>query len=382
LLGATPVVLVGPELNRREVYLQAVRGREIQYFAAVDRRLVTESLAGYLRIEVKQAKATRTASVSTEARATRSWVELTDGQRLAGQLIGGSQDGKRLLWRHSLLGEVELTLEQVRLIDLGAHQIERALGVEAAGDVVVLRNGDVLQGFLDALTGERLVLQLEDGPKEPVVLTLDRVAAIRLANPRTAWGGAGHRIRLTDGTRMLARGFVTAGDELVFEPVLAGSTRTVELPLARVASVDLKYGPMRLVPLSELKMVVDRVPVVFTLKMPPYVEGERIHLHAPGTVHFELPDGARRWAGRVALDRQATLGDAAGWSDCEVIVRGDGRVLAQQHLSAEHPAASINVPVDGINLEVELQAGANGPVLDRVVIEQGVVLVEHAASNP
>src|SRR5690606_7073652 len=117
---------------------------------------------------------------------------------------------------------------------------------------------------------------------------------------------------------------------------------------------------------------------VFGVTWPPRTRADQVLLHAPMTVEYELPAGASRVAATVELALDDVPVHARSWADCDVTVTAQGSAPQQIHLTAAQPKATINLPIDGAGLIIQLDAGAHGPMLDRVRLVDAMVLVRVA----
>jgi hypothetical protein len=68
-----------------------------------------------------------------------------------------------------------------------------------------------------------------------------------------------------------------------------------------------------------------------------------------------------------------------GWSDFVVRVTA-GDAAQDCRITREQPSGRINLPFGGTatRLTIELDAGVNGPVMDRLRLRDAVVLIEQA----
>lgn len=109
--------------------------------------------------------------------AERLFVELTDGQRLVLDILPG--DDPEVLTGTALgLGPARIPLERVSRIARAGAAWSVPVPTE---DLLLLRNGDRLSGFVVGVGGGEV--EIETAPGSVAGVALDRVAEIRLANP-------------------------------------------------------------------------------------------------------------------------------------------------------------------------------------------------------
>ncbi|MFW6059372.1 MAG: hypothetical protein ACODAQ_04280 [Phycisphaeraceae bacterium] len=371
--AVTPAVLVDDELQAQRVRVTGLNGERISYFDA-QRRLRTESIEQVVQLraigdERETVSVAPTAALPVPEGAA---LVLADGQRLAGEWIGASDDGNALRWRHPLLGEVSIALDRLRGWRVGDAEadVEIALDDPPAEDRVVLSNGDALSGFVTQVDEAGLSLQQGDDP-EPIALPRERIAGVVLANPASVEAGTAHRVVLADGSAMDGHDLTMRSEQVRFEPVL-GDGEPIAAALTQVKRIDFTGTGRRLVALSACERQVSGGDV-FGLAMLPRVAADgALWLHAPVTVVFTLPSGAERLAMRAELaDEPAAVLE---WADLELVVTMEDQTR-RFRLNREQPTASLDMAVAARSLRLELLAGVNGPVLDRLWLRDAVVLV-------
>jgi hypothetical protein len=354
---AAPVTLIGRDLSPRQVTLQSVRNGVATYFDS-QRAYHSEPLARLL-----QFRFTPDAALASDDALV---LELTDGQRFRGQWIGMAEDGDALRWRHAVLGEVTARLETVRAI---RPATEADLTEPPTSDQVTLANGDVMRGFVMSASPDGLMMRLEDR-RDAVALPRDRIVSVTLANPAQTVEGESHMIHLADASRVRTASLTVEGDELRM-----GGEPAVSIALASVKRIDVAAGGARLIELSDLAMTTTSGGDVFGMPMPPSVEAGIWRMHAPVTVRFDLPAGATRFGAVAELD--ASDSQPLRWADFVVrVTAGDASQVC--HITRDEPSCRINLPLHSASraLIVEVDAGANGPVMDRLRLRDAVVLIE------
>lgn len=311
--------------------------------------------------------------------ARKGMLQLADGQRLPGEAVSAAADDDVLVWNHALLGRV-----QVPLNDIDWVVFSGALRPPEPGqaDVVVLANGDRLEGFITRL-GDPLVMEVaHEGQTTTVEAPLDRVVAARMvAKPQPP---SGQRVWLTDGTVLDVARFEVSDDRVVrlVDPQLLPGSRTHTKELGGIAAVQ--FDGAGLTPLAELTPRRIEAPATRRLVPPPQRLGgdspplglSDIRLTGPATVHYALPRAGMRFAAEVTLPPAARR-----WGDCELIVLDDDREAARIHVNGAQPTATINVPLRGSHLTLQLAEGANGPVQDQLILTRAMLLGDSLSSR-
>ncbi len=403
-LGAddgVPRVLLDRELNATQVNLTSIGEGQVRWLDAAGRersRAIDELLAvidpdgGLLPPGVRRQVIE---SLGFPV------VETTDGQRLLARLRddpAGSDEFVELL----LVGgqSVRVSIEHIAGLT-GARSVfdtSRATNDDArrVDDVVELTNGDRVSGFVERL-GASVWVEVDGVSRE---IPMSGVASIELANPTRP--GQGTRVWLDDGSILGAGPISGAGDRLVaFDLTLARESAgapkgsesemgaAVRLPLSRIAGIVFDAGNSGVRPLAGMGPA-SFGPTGDRRWTPPPVTGDKskavlgastIELPGPMQVRWTLPEGASRLAGI------ATLGDAPGaWADCAVSILlsegGQQTELARARLRPGHADLAFNVELppalssEERTLVVRVDAGAYGPIQDRVLLERVLLLVE------
>ncbi len=242
-------------------------------------------------------------------------------------------------------------------------------------DVVVLRNGDALEGVLASLGPKRL--RIEVGTK-PVAVELPKVAAVALSSdlatplrPR----GTFARLVLADGTRLSLASAAADGH------TLTGTTpfgAALGVALDRVEALDLHGGPA--VYLSDLKPVAYRHTPYLGVAWPLVADGsvagrdlrlaggahdKGLGMHSASRATYALPAGARRFEALVGLDDHA---GQKGSVRVRVLVDGKERDLGiAGELTHRGGPRAVRVDVAGAKeLTLVVDFGAGGDVGDHV----------------
>lgn len=354
-----PAVLIDAELHRRAIKFVTLGQGELTYFDDA-RRLQREAAAQFVTLRFTDRQLP--ADVVADDDGQGAMVQLGDGQVFRGQIAGVDEEG-RLKWQTTLFGELRFKLDDVaRVATIDAPEPIRAdQQANVAADRVVLRNGDVVSGFVAALKTDGLILQVD---QQELMLAWDRVAQVMLPNPIRRTPGTW--VRLTDGSRVLI-------DQVSLDSTtLSGQVRGQAIAAPRSMVLAVEFADRhQLVAIGSLEQTLRSGGQVFGVPMRPQKAGDQLTLHAPMTVQFTLPAGARRFAAAAALDPQGL-----DWADLNLTLSDAQGELEKVHLDGKSPQAEINVPLRGDRLTFTVDEGLNGPVFDRLKLHDAWVLVD------
>jgi hypothetical protein len=372
--AVTPATLIGPELNAQKVDVASLNDGTLHYFdeqrmlrsSKIDRFVQLRSIGGEDAVG--------------ESLATGIW--LTDGQCFSGEWIGPTPDGLGIRWRHPLIGTVVVALDQVARVNWVAGESLAVQNSALVTDTVTLINGDTLTGFVSSLNNHGVALLSGDGG-DPVTIPFGRIASMALSNPERSMIEPYHRVTLADGTRVWADRLRITGDRVYCRVIPPGApAMELEATIMELARIDFWAGGLRLVDLMELPIRTVHEARVFGLIIPVRVAGRAIRMHAPGAVVFELPDGAERFAAVAELDFHNAPKDIADWSDFQVLVSSQDAQDDRFRITGGEPVARINTPISGPELTIQLDPGVNGPILDRLLLRDAVILVNRPGPEP
>jgi hypothetical protein len=261
--------------------------------------------------------------------------------------------------------------------EVPALTLRRLLTGRRPHDLVLLRDGDEVRGALQALgpDGCRVL-----AGRRRVDLPLARVAVIALKSTgrkvdRPA-GPHGHLV-LTDGCRLaLASAHVEGEREALAGKTLFGAA--VEVPLARVAALDVRQGAA--VYLSDLEPKEHAHQPYLSLSWPLVRDGavdggdlrlggatydKGLGMHSASRVTYALGGAYRRFEADVGLDERA---GKRGRVRVEVLVDGKARDLGGRgELTAADGALRVRLDVHGAQtLTLVVHFGRFGDVQGRV----------------
>lgn len=342
-------------------------------------------------------------------------IELTDGRVLRGALAlddaasaapantpqPADKPAGAVAWMHPILGRLTFPLDAVRAIRLpgGAPAAGEPAAEDEPGsgpaapdpsdlkpgtparvaptrDTVVLSNGDRVTGFVEQVGAEVWIADGQSMTKVPVA----RVREVRLVNPATR--PTGTRVWL-DGAAAVGVDYLGAdpqrGLTLGIEPA-PGKSRQVFVRPEQVRAIVPEAGrltPLAALPVARVGPQADR----------PFVEPPRagradsllgaadVGLPGPMSVEWTLPDGAERLGGWIVLPPAYHE-----WGDCTVRLEALGGAgaseIGRESVNAARALVPVNAPLPAgaRTLRITVEAGAYGPIQDRVVLRRMLVV--------
>jgi len=296
---------------------------------------------------------------------------LADGQRIPGR--PEMRQGHLLVY-NPLLGGVRVDLEQVQGLSFRAG-LEPPRAAEL--DVVLLSNGDRIEGVIDAL-GSDIVLGVQaggsgEGDASQVRIPLERVDAIGLVTPPRR--GTGCRVWLEDGTVADVERPIAEGDGLVHLRGFldAAETRAQGLPLDYLRGIRFSEGLF--VPLASLTPTRVNGPIERLAAPPPVVEDRSaplelsaLRLSGPIEVEWSLPAGMRRVVAGVRVPSAVQR-----WADLDLVILDGVGEVQRFHVNGASTGMTIDLPLRDGTLIVRLEEGARGPIGDTIILEMPVL---------
>lgn len=331
---------------------------------------------------------------------------LTDGQTLSGAPV---RDFKTLdalqeamPWQSRSLDRVVIPLERINVVVMRGSNIDWPVGTN--NDVVILKNNDIAQGYVDTKyePGDTDLSVLVEGEGGKVRrIPQRRISSIFLSNPAHPANGAW--VWFNDGSTLRTTGVQFGLDmqgalnTTFTTPVMLGATSaaTSDEPKAVEFEVGgiLAYTPHResLEPLVKVPNTVQATDSSRRWTAPPVLGdpvtsplgAADIELPGPMSVTWTMPERAVRIAGVLELPESSRV-----WGDCNVTLTAqDGSKLFTTRLNGAAPIATFNVVLPTSKksaITVRVDAGENGPIEDRVVIRRALILldVKDPASAP
>jgi hypothetical protein len=317
-------------------------------------------------------------------------IVFANGDRLAGKVLKLS--GERLRFRADLSRDYELLLPLSALSvlwitapdeeDQPAAFLRQLATGRRRQDLVLLRNGDVLEGLLTALDSQTR-LRIEVAKKE-VAVDFPQVAAVafntdlvRSLRPKDTYA----RLVLANGCR-LALASARADKVALTGKTLFGAEVTV--PVAQINALDLFQGGA--VYLSDLKpRRYEFTPFLGSLRLPYVVNGsvrvgstaggdlslggstydKGLGMHSASRLTYDLGGGYRRFEALVGLDDRT---ERTGSARVRVLVDGQPRDLGWDgELTGKNGPKAVRVGVAaGRELTLVVDFGRLGDVQGRV----------------
>lgn len=293
---------------------------------------------------------------------------LVNGDRLPGTILGLS--GERIVFRlppeYGVEKEVRLPLSALSVLWLDGPDdeespdrlIRQLTQGQRTRDVVLLRNGDAVEGVLAAVDAGRSVLEVEVDRK---TVSLDRakVAAVALTT-ETAGAvkrrGSQARLVLADGGRVTLTAAACADGKTLTGKTIFGAE--LRVPLAEVVALDVLGG--RAVYLSELKprrydftpaldvrwpYVSDGSVVGDALRLAGSTYDRGVGMHSESRLTYDLGGDYRRFEALVGLDDRTGRG---GSVRVKVLVDGKPRDLGfDRELTVRDGPLPLRVDVRG-----------------------------------
>ncbi|MGH9675741.1 MAG: NPCBM/NEW2 domain-containing protein [Candidatus Acidiferrum sp.] len=312
---------------------------------------------------------------------------LVNGDRFPVEGVG--LEGDKLRMRGALFGKaIQLPLAAVAVwwrtapddVELPDRFLRRLATKDRRRDLVHLRNGDVLEGVLEAIDQGKIQIEVN---KKSVTAKLNQVAAVAPASESTnalAHKGFAILLTLTNGVRLTLASAASA-DGVQLDAVTVFGAK-IHVPLMEVAALD--YLNDGIVYLSDLKSVSgnEAAPYLGTDSFPwPVVANANVMerdmrlagstyakglgLHSPARVRYALNGSFRRFEARVGLD------DVTGRrGSVRIRVLGDGKPLHigfDQELTAKNGPIKVRANVAGVKeLTLQVDCGRGGDVQDHV----------------
>jgi len=314
----------------------------------------------------------------------REHVILQNGDQIPGPLLQIVGERVRLQAQIGAGQELSLPLSSLSVVWITAPEgaedsaalRRRLLTERRRRDVLLLRNGDRIQGTLTSLGPD--VVRFEGDNRKEVHVERAKVAALalntELARPLRP-AGVYARLVLANGCRLSLASAHTDDQTLVGKTLFKDS---VKIPIQDVCTLDLRQG--RAVYLSDLKPRHYEHTPYLDLQWPftrdTNVAGGELHLggstydkglgmHSESRLTYDLAGDYRWFEAVVGLDDRT---GRRGSARIEVLVDGKPQTPTEiQELTGSDPPRTIRVPVTGAKeLTLVVKFGARGDVQNRV----------------
>lgn len=261
-------------------------------------------------------------------------------------------------------------------MDDGDGLRQRLLAPRRKTDLVLLRNGDLVEGTLTAL--DTATIRLDDAGGKGVPIARDKVAALALntelaRSPRTK--GTYARLVLANGGRLSLSSARADGNELIGKSLFGA---TIRVPIQQIVALDLRQG--RATYLSDLKprryehtpylgvrwpYTLDTSVAGNELRVGGSTYDKGIGMHSQSRLTFDLGGGYQWFEAWVGLDERTGKEGSVG-----VGVLVDGKPIdlgAAKELTGRDKPLPIRVRVAGAReLTLVVLFGRHGDVQDHV----------------
>jgi hypothetical protein len=309
------------------------------------------------------------------------WLWLTDGQKIKATLKGPAQ-GETVGFTSDRLGAFNVPVDKIA--KFWPEALAEGMAATDGQDTLLLANGDKVVGFVETLdetgfkfkpTGAEVAAQLAPG----------QVAGFWLSNPLAGPGVGVTVFTLLSGDVLGASDLKVADDkaQLTLAPVKrvpAGEApaEPLEVALTDVATIDFSGTGGRLVALKDVpRQAVAGQEFLGTPNLP--VESPQgTLLQAPVTVRFMLPPGsARLLFNGSAWSAKGSETQARKWTHFEASIKLAGQNKPVWSMPFEFGKSErVLIGVLPGPLDLSLDDGPDGPVLDRFLISDAYLLVK------
>lgn len=301
---------------------------------------------------------------SVPANGESPMVEFVDGRRIVGVFdprLGETAEEGRVSWSSDYLGTLSIPLEEVAAMRLRRGAAIPRLAADAAGDRLLLSNGDAVEGFLASM-GSEIVVEPMEG--EPLTLEAIRVASVALLNPRAA--AEGISLWTSSGSVVEAEAVRMEYPQVNFSSLRSGE---VTIPLDELSAIC--FDERAFVPLARLTPAVSS-----PSDLPGAVESPAVA--EPGAA-LGLSDVLFRGPVRAVYVLEGRTGifraeaevpaESRLWADLSLVVRVDGREAARHELGNGQWRAEVSVEFARARmLEIAVEEAGRGPIEDVVVL--------------
>lgn len=292
---------------------------------------------------------------------------MADGQRIHGEL---STKAGNALWKSTWLPDRTIAAEGVRALVLEGDVPAAA----ADTDVVLLRNGDRVEGIVTAITAAGAAVE-RMGTKDAVELPWDRIRAITFVAPPASPSGV--RVWMADGSVIDAARAAWMNTD--FLRVTGGGAGESPVTLPRNFVLGVRGMPGSAVPLGAIECTAgdasDAIGMRYMHRRPVADAGEwgldaaPLTVEGPVLLRFSGVPGGGRLVARVQRPERVRSVGAT-----ELVLRASGKELARQRFDASNARAEWSVAIPGGPFELELLAADGDPAGDMVVLEQALVI--------
>jgi len=307
---------------------------------------------------------------------TQAQLHLRDGQIFIGHPSPPfSKDA--IHWTHPWIGHLRIPVDQVNMMKLNADPVPQS---DEGYDQVVLRNGDILRGFITSVDdGVEIEIERTTGT-ETTQIPWSRVSSLSLFGTRVpptfprAWFMDGtvasfKEINLGQDSWLTfsSHGHATGDEHKEPEPQPMREVHSIATggDLIHPLRIDFPTDPVIRMPPTRPHTPLPRA------TDPTAVLGlSPIEISGPISCSWSIPRGAVRFRTRAFLPASMQV-----WGNLQLVISVDEQVLSRTHLSARNPTTEIDISFSGKTLTIRLVEEANGPIQDTVVLEYPMFLL-------
>jgi hypothetical protein len=393
----TALVLVDRTGRREEIDRFVVEGDSVRIWPVRRASTAAFAVGADRRIDVEPKTIPRADCVAIFrdvplAGATSGVLVFTDGQRFPGNIVPReSADGTILAWRHPWIGAIDIVLERTRGIVVAPGAV---LPESTTGDVVLLGNGDRVEGLVERLAPQVRIERIGTdaaAPPDIASIPIDRISAIALVTPRVE--STQPRIWIVDGTVLDGEPVVPVDRPTGVQVLrakdgpLPGRFDITAVPWAderrrRTESFEsiaaFAPSPSKLLPLAAIearsvessgdtpRIAVDG-PVASTA--PHALDCPPILVRGPVVVRWDLPESGCLLVGELHVAEADPR-----WTHFDVVLRDGDRELLRRTMEADSRAVPIAFRLEGRSLSIEVTEGDGGPIRDALLLRRMLVV--------
>jgi hypothetical protein len=224
---------------------------EVVGLRAIDEKGVHVTWQGHARLIppdefVQLDRGTTGAAAAIAERSPKFMLTLTGGDHVGGEPVKIEDD--QLTWRNASVGELVIPLSQVAAIAKPGQVVDAS--AKRTDDAVLLSNGDRVTGVLMGISADQVQIKSASAGADdpPTSVPLDSVLTVQLASTAPATDATGvkgqqaYRVRLDDGSSLVAASLTLAADKLLVKIGGAGDARP--LAVSAVAGIEQVNGPV------------------------------------------------------------------------------------------------------------------------------------------
>ena len=310
-------------------------------------------------------------------------IELKDGQIFIGQPATSPVSGS-CFWSHPRLGQLSIPMDQIEMIHLHPTREPGPFTPSPDFDQILLRNNDVLSGFISEITNPLEIEVDRAGTIDVVEVPWSRISSIHLfgeASPSEL-----PRVWFEDGT-IISLPRIDFNDDWWLKvddhPLIESTGPRVPNPPSLASVHAIAFDSIPTFSLGIEPPVDTDIPPTRMTKPGPHVLDPSavlglspIEISGPGSFHWKIPDGMNRFQASIRLPIPMRE-----WGDVDLEVLVDDDLKHAMHLDGRSPELEIDIPIEGTTLTLRMLEGENGPVQDTIVLEFPMFMFKPATSG-